>query len=406
MDYLFGERLIALDLCTEVGALCGKMLAQLGIEVVKVEPPGGDTERNYDSAEPAVDLTWLALNTGKKSVTIDLTNERGRDLFLRLVDQASFIIESFPPGYLNQIGLGYDVLSKRNPRLIVTSISPFGASGPYAAFKSTDLTLLAMGGLMNQNGESDRPPLRFSVPQTGALAGAQAAAATLIAHESRAVTGTGQHIDLSVQESILAADYMEQQIWDILRENPKRMGSFQDRAGIAMRLIFPCTDGFVSWRLMFGAHGYMTGAVVGWMTEEGESCGLEDVDWESLDIRTLSQPDIERFENAIGAFFARRTKRILYSGSIERGIVLFPLSNPSDLFADDQLAFRKFWLKVNQPLIDRDVDVPDLPFLIDGARYASAVAGAPAVGEHNREIFNDVGLLADEIHDLEQAGVI
>ena len=385
MAHLLGEPLRALDLCNGSGASCGRMLSVLGVEVVKVEPPGGDRGRSGHEAGGASDFSWLAYNTGKKSVVIDLTDEEGKIHFLQLADEASFIIESFPPGYLDRLGVGYEVLSQRNPRVILTSISPFGADGPYSNYIGSDITILAMGGLLAQSGEPDRAPLRFSVAQTEPLSGAQAAAAMLIAHESRAQTGVGQHIDLSVQEAVLAADFVQQQNWDILRENSPRTGVFHDRGGVKMRLIFDCADGFISWRLMFGAHGYMTRALVDWMAEENEAGELQKVDWDILDIRTLAQDDVDLYESTVSMFFGQRTKSTLYQGAVERGVVLFPVNTAPDILSEAQLAYRQFWHRITQPLIGMSVRVPDRPFLVNGVRQEEAQLSAPILGEHQAD---------------------
>src|SRR5919109_2931972 len=160
----------ALDLTDEKGVLCGKILADLGVDVIKLEPPGGDPARRLgpfaeDIPNPERSLFWWAFNANKRSITLDLTKPQGRDLFLRMVRVADFIIESFVPGELECLGLSYHTLAQVNPRVILTSITPFGQTGPYATYRATDLVVMAMGGSMFLTGDADRPPVRIGYPQ-------------------------------------------------------------------------------------------------------------------------------------------------------------------------------------------------------------------------------------------------
>ena len=131
-----------LDLSDEKGVLCGKVLADLGADVLKIEPPGGDPMRHigpfyHDTPDPEKSLYWFTFNTSKRSITLDITKSDGQKIFKRLAKTADFVIECFSPGYLDRLGLGYSVLSELNPRLIMTSITPFGQSGPYRDYKAT-----------------------------------------------------------------------------------------------------------------------------------------------------------------------------------------------------------------------------------------------------------------------------
>ena len=150
-----------LDLTGEQGQACGKLLADLGADVIKVEPPGGDPVRRRgpfvdDESGPDRSLRWLAWNANKRSVSLDLNDAAGRDQFLRLVQSADFVLESFAPGYLDQLRLGYDELAQVNPSLILVSISPFGQSGPYRDYKATDIVCWAMSSFMSIAGEAER----------------------------------------------------------------------------------------------------------------------------------------------------------------------------------------------------------------------------------------------------------
>ncbi len=155
----------ALDLTDEKGFLCGQFLGGLGVDVIKVERPGGDISRNIppyykDIVHPEKSLYWMHGNRNKRGITLDIENPEGREIFEELVRTADFVFESFDPGYMESLGLGYPALEKINPRIIMTSISPYGQTGPYSGFKYDDLTLFAMGSTMLLSGEEDRAPVR------------------------------------------------------------------------------------------------------------------------------------------------------------------------------------------------------------------------------------------------------
>ena len=155
---------LVLDLTDQKGWLAGKLLADLGAEVIKIERPGGDPGRNigpfYQNVpDPEKSLNWFAYNTNKKSITLDIEMTGGKEIFKMLAVKARFIIESFKPGYMQSVGLGYDVLNHLNPEVILTSISDFGQTGPYQGYKGCDLVDQAMSGVPFQTGDDDRPPL-------------------------------------------------------------------------------------------------------------------------------------------------------------------------------------------------------------------------------------------------------
>jgi benzylsuccinate CoA-transferase BbsE subunit len=179
-----------LDLTDDKGFFCAKILGDLGADVLKIERPGGDPARKAgpfykDDPDPEKNLNWFAYNLNKRGITLDIEKEAGRALFKKLVERADFVIESFPVGYLEGLGLGYKTLSALRPRLILTSISPFGQTGPYKDYVGSDLIGMAMGGLAYITGNAGESPVRISFPQAYLLASAEAAAATMIAHYHR-----------------------------------------------------------------------------------------------------------------------------------------------------------------------------------------------------------------------------
>jgi crotonobetainyl-CoA:carnitine CoA-transferase CaiB-like acyl-CoA transferase len=361
-----------LDLTTELGWLCGKILAELGAEVVKIEPPGGDPERDTDA--------WRAYNVGKRSLVLDLGTPEGRRLLLQLATSADFLLESFPPGHLDGLGLGWEVLHRLNPGLVMTSITPYGPDGPWATAPASDLELMAAGGAIWLAGDPDRPPVRISLPQAACWASAYAAAGTLIAHHHRAATGRGQHVDCSAQASLIPAIVHAPMFWAMEGVLPHRSGPFlvgRNVHGARMRNVWRCRDGHVSFALYGGEAGRRsTAAMLGWMAERGMvPDSLREVDWQAVEGPLASPELVALAEAAIAAFLATLTKREFYRGAIERRILGYPVATPEDILADEQLAAREAWQELD------GVRHPSGYARFDGlpARPAGPV---PAVGEH------------------------
>jgi len=242
---LEGIRII--DLTDLSGAYSTKVLADLGADVIRVEPPGGDELRRIGPfykgvVDPEKSLLHFYLNTNKASVTLNFTTEDGKEILKRLAKVADVIVETFPPGYLDSLGLGYKCVSELNSDLVFASITPFGQNGPYKDFKGSDIICWAMGGLMHLGGFPDRPPVQgyeYMAYKTGSL---HAAVATLIALYYREITGIGQYIDVSIQECVAQAMENAPQYYDLEKVIRCRVGNRQLEAGSG---IYPCKDGFV-----------------------------------------------------------------------------------------------------------------------------------------------------------------
>jgi crotonobetainyl-CoA:carnitine CoA-transferase CaiB-like acyl-CoA transferase len=195
------------------GPYCGKLLAELGAEVVKAEPPAGDSARREgpfagNSPHPEKSCLYLYLNAGKLGITLDLKSPRGRGIFERLVESVDVLLEDTPPGTLDDLGLGYTRLTQLNPRLVVTSITPFGQTGPYHGYKAYHLNIYHAGGdgyLLQSGGKTlDQPPMTGGGHLGDYEAGSAASVATFAALLAGRATGQGQHVDVSKQEALLA----------------------------------------------------------------------------------------------------------------------------------------------------------------------------------------------------------
>ncbi len=263
-----------LDLSDEKGALCGKMFADMGAEVIKVEPPQGCPTRNippFLDDEPGLDrsLYFLAFQAGKRSITLNLESADGCELLKQLVKRSDFLVEGFPLGYLDSLGLGYDTLAELNPRLIHASITPFGDKGPGKDYKAADIVSWASGGAMFLMGEEGKPPIQMSVPQAWLHAAAEAAVASMIAHYARGVDRLGQHIVVNAQACIVWTLMNEQAMPLLHGDYLHRSGVFSGALGRRRKMVYRCKDGHVSFVIAGGAYLNSTNAVIAWMKEEG-----------------------------------------------------------------------------------------------------------------------------------------
>ncbi len=401
-----------LDLSDETAALCGKILADLGADVVKVERPGGDAARGLgpffqDIPGPERNLRWFAFNTSKRGITLNIETKQGQEVFKRLVRSAHIVVETSSPGHMESLGLGYEDLRSLNPGIILTSVTPFGQTGPRKDFKSTDLVATALSGLMSMCGDPDRSPLRFSCEQSYTQAGAQAAAASMIALHYRRLTGMGQHVDVSVQECLVVPSFQAHSYWDLARTVQGREGVKTPRGHISPRIIYKCRDGHISWRVFVAGQGGKTNALVQLMKDWGEpNPELEGVDFTRLDMNDVTQEDLEAWEQKFGSFFARHTKKELQKEAIARDIMLFPVNSVADLLNDEQLRVREYWTDVEHRELGAMITYPGAPFK-SGETPSRIYRRAPLVGEHNTEVYEkDLGFRKEELCLLKQQGII
>jgi len=412
---LSGNR--ALDVTDYKGWPGGRILADLGVDVIKVEPAGGDSGRGRGpfyggEVNPERSILWFAYNLGKRGITLNLETTEGREIFKRLAGNADFVLESFPPGHMEKLGLGYDVLREINPGIIMASISPFGQSGPYRDYKASDIVAMAMGGFMHVTGDPERPPLRISFPLAYALASAQAALGSLIAFHHRQKTGCGQHVEVSAQEGVVNTLTNALATWELNGILTRRVGAFFFRGGLGQeahqRVVWPCRDGAVAFMAMGGRAGaHSNRALVEWMDEEGMANDfLRGIDWDTFDTVTLGKEFHQKVEEAIERFFKARTRQQLHEGARQRGIFLQLVATPKDIIESQQLAERDFWVDVPYPEPGKVIRCPG-SFTKASESPLRLGSRAPLIGEHNIDIYqNELGLLPEELEDLKTRGVI
>jgi crotonobetainyl-CoA:carnitine CoA-transferase CaiB-like acyl-CoA transferase len=381
----------------------GKSFADLGADVIKVEPPGGDPARALPPLAPLKDgsplgLYWAAYSLGKRSVAADLESPAGRDLVRRLIATADVVIESYAPGVLERLGLDYARLSAANPGLVLTSITPFGQTGPYAGWKGSDLVQFAMGGYLHMTGPRDGTPIKPSAPYQSWLFGSiHAVSATLLALRQRKRTGHGAHVDQAMRDTGLWMLTHTYQFYDMLGINLTRHGAQRDIGG-AVRLpyVYRCLDGHVIWMFQTGQRGRNTRILVDWMAEHGMAPDwLREQDWDTFDLLAVGPELPERMAGTFGAFFATKRKAELLEWAIASGVMLAPLQTLRDVIQDAQLAARRTWRTVELGVERDPVRVPGPPIrLSDGAWEPRGMPPAP--GAHNAEVYRELGVRADD----------
>jgi benzylsuccinate CoA-transferase BbsE subunit len=403
----------ALDLTDEKGLFCGKLLGDLGADVIKIEKPGGDPARNigpfyHDEPDPEKSLFWFAFNTSKRGITLDIETADGQEIFKKLVKSADFVIESFPPGYMDKLGLGYKDLEKLNPGIIMVSITPFGQTGPYKDYKAPDIVAWAMGGEMYVSGDADRPPVRISHHSHSYLhAGSEAAIAATAVLYCRHMTGEGQHIDVSIQEAVTRTSHQGTTIpWDTNKVIPKRGAMFQSRARVTNQ--WPCKDGHVIFMYWGGPLALRFNMpLIQLMEDEGVDVEfLKSFDWLAFDWRTTEQEMMDRIAEPTSKFFMMHTKAELLDKAVKYNFPLYPTATTADTLENVQLAARNFWVELEHPELGTTITYPGA--FVNASETPPVVSRrAPLIGEHNKEIYEqELGMSGEELLKLKQAGVI
>lgn len=404
-----------LDLTTEPGFLTGKLLGDLGADVVKIEPPNGDPVRHRgpfvgDTPDPERSIAWLTFNTGKRAITLDLDKPRGHEIFLELCRTADVVIESEAPASplsLAARNLGYDVLRDTNPRLVVCALTPFGQTGPYSAYRASDITAVALGGNMNPTGNPDRAPVRCSLPVAYYHGGIEAAAGIVFALWGRERTGEGQFVDVSLQEAVVMANMTTPSQFLLTGHTGRRAGAHFRGGQATFREIWPCEDGHVSFALRHGpARIPAIVRLVEYMDESNMAPAvLKTRDWSSYNHNLISQEEVDEIEDALGAFFRSKTMQELHEAACERNLMLAPANTAREILASRQLAAREFFVRVDYPHLGTRLLYP-------GAVAKSTLGGigirgrAPRLGEHNPEIYQSLGINAADRAALAADGII
>ena len=381
------------------GPYCTKLLADYGADVLKVEKPGeGDPARRIgpffgNDPHPEKSGLFLYLNTSKKGITLNLKTVAGVRLFKELVREADVLVESYSPGTMARLGIDYETLEKINPRLVMTSISNFGQTGPYRDYKAAHITEDAMGGWMHFVGEPDREGLQVGGWVTHFVAGFGAAVATAAALYHQRESGQGQYVDLSMMEAMVATQNYNMVLYQYVGRTRKRRGNI---LVFGSGHIAACQDGYLGvnaythpqWEELFNFIG---------MPEM-----LEEPKYKSyLGRQEYAREVTER----IDPWFKDKKKEETFHAAQERRLPFGLIATTEDLLNLVQLRAREWFVDVEHPATGR-VTYPGAPFKMSKTPWGMKCR-APLLGEHNREVFGDsLGHSPEELVRLRETGVI
>jgi crotonobetainyl-CoA:carnitine CoA-transferase CaiB-like acyl-CoA transferase len=399
---LAGRRV--LELADEKGVYCGKLLADMGADVIKIEPPGGDAARHLppfwdDKPDPDGSLFFLYMNTSKRGITIDIGRAEGQDLFKRLARTADLVIETFPPGHLDALGLGYNALREDRPALVLTSITGFGQTGPYRDCASADIVAGALGGALYVTGEAEDPPVTLAGSQAHVMASTYAAVSSMIALHCATRSGEGQHVDISVEETTASVTHIcGAGKWLDDHILPKRMGTglFASVPSGAYR----CKDGLIYLMVNRPAHWK---ALAEWIHEVTGNSAVLDPLFDGPSSNRHASRDLIDFY--IADLTSRYTVGEIYHEGQRRHIAVTPVNTAAAVAGDPHLAARHYFVEVAHSGCGT-LRYPGAPYRHSATPWRIA-RPAPRVGEHNEEIYRgELGLSAEAIRAFADRGVI
>ena len=393
-----------LEVGEDVGELCGKMLADMGASVTRVEPPGGATTRRIgpfleEKPHPERSLHFWSYNTNKRSITLELDSPDGQSLFRRLAGQADILVESMSPGYMEDRELSHDDLRVVNPRLVYVSISAFGRGGPRGGMAGGDLIGWALSGYMYTTGWTWQKPTRPWARQAAHTGCLYAVSGAMAALQSRWRSGRGQHVDVSLQEAVASTVEGDLPFYvgdDIVsgRRNNDHVNNFGGSK------VLPCKDGWVNFDI-----GWRQGRnrIVEWMAEDDAAEDLTDDKW--LDDK-YRRANIDHVVDVVSAWTRTKNKAEFFHEGHSRGIECAPVNTIAEVVEDPQLEHRGYWVQVEHPELGRRFAYSGAPYLFTETPW-SMHRRAPLVGEDNVAVYGDeLGLSGSEMTALTEKGII
>jgi len=404
-----------LELADEKGQFCGKLLGDLGADVIKIEPPGGEAARRVepflnDMPHPERSLPFWYYNTSKRGITLNLETADGRQLFQRLAATADVILETFRPGFLAALGLGYDVLHAQHPGLIMCALTPFGQTGPWRDYVTADLLHMAAGGEMASCGYDatdvpDAPPIAPGGGNAWHMGCHYAYIAIMAALVYRTVSGRGQYIDVSIHEACALTTESAIANYIYRGEVLQRHTGRHHAAGPSPRTQFRSKDG-----------KYVTALVAGRLTPRyvkdlaalldhyGMAGDLHDAKYQDQQVIEANRDHI--IDDLVGNFIASLPAEEVYHAAQDRGFTWAAVRAPEELLDDGHLQDRGFWKQVEHPELGRSFVYPGEAAIYNGSPWHIS-RRAPLIGEHNVEIFcEELGLSRQEFALLAESQAV
>jgi crotonobetainyl-CoA:carnitine CoA-transferase CaiB-like acyl-CoA transferase len=389
-----------LDLSNHRAQLCARLFADMGADVIKIEPPGGDATRRIgpfldDVPHRDRSLFYWFYNLNKRSLTLDVTHPRGAELMLALARSADVVVESFAPGMLAGLGLGWNDLHRANPALILCSVAPFGQTGPYRDFEADDTVLSALGGMLYVNGFPGHAPVRPLGLQAYHSASYYGAIAAMCALFARDRDGIGQWVDLSMQEATASAV-------EHVAPNYFSEGVAEPRRGTLHWTRYfrtgKCRDGYI----MHCTLGDWT-TLKEWVVGDGKAQDLTGPEWEDY---TYRREHAEHLFDVLDEWVKDYRRDDLLERAQTLRLPYATILAPEKLFEDEQLLARNYFVEVDHPELGRKILYPGAPYVFGGSPWR-VYRRPPLVGEHTGEILHDeLGLDADEMAALAAEEVI
>jgi len=390
------------DLTDERGLIAGRLLADLGADVVQVEPPSASPARRAAPRSATTSYSWDTFAANKRGIVADVESDESRHLLRRLAMRADFFVESSGPGVLAAAGLGWTDLREVNPELVYGTLTAFGHDGPKAGYAESDLVLWAAGGPLQPNRDGERPPLRMSIEHAYLNAAVDLAGGMLLAHHHRVRTGRGQLVDVSVQAA-LGVNTLARVLADAVRDpNPEwaalvsptaRTDQSGSGTGTSSYLKkWACRDGLVEFHLAMGAAvGGFTNNFFRWMHDEA-ACSERVAAWDwrvlpaLVEAGEFDDDDMQEARALAAAFFEGKSKADVLDAAIRYRLLCIGINDTADLAASEQLGARGYFATVGDG--DRARTMP--------ARWATGSVPlvelrrpAPTLGEHTAEVLRD-----------------
>ena len=387
-----------------MGVYCGKLMADMGADVIKVEPLGGDSMRRIgpflgqQQGHKERSLHWLHFNTNKRSITLDINTADGGSILRRLACGADVLLESYPAGHMESLGLGYDGLESENPGLVYASITPFGQSGPHKDFKASDLVGLAMGGYLYVTGWPHTPPTRLWGSQAYHTVSNRAYIAILLALYHRLATGLGQRVDVSMQEAVAATTEHVNTAYNYEGVPAVRCGF---RHGGQFIATWRCKDGYVS---ITTNTQQAWDDLRDWMDRDGMAGDLMD---EKYGDRFILRGDLsQHIEELIQKWALLHTRKDISDWGQTRHHPWGPVVTEGEILGNPQLWDRGFFVEHQQADSETALVYPGAPYKFSRSSWQLRHA-APDEGQHNRDIYcGELGFTASDLEALARTGVI